>query len=78
MSAWGREVDGFLWLVYSCFMTKLPEEVREAAAIFGRMGGRAAGKKMTKKARVARARKAARARWEKSMKQSKGFSYERG
>jgi hypothetical protein len=42
---------------------KLPEEVREAAAIFGRMGGKAAGKKMTKEARVARAKKAAQARW---------------
>ena len=44
-------------------MKKLPAEVREAAAIFGRMGGRAAGKKMTKEARVARAKKAAEARW---------------
>jgi hypothetical protein len=51
------------WLTYSGYVTKLPEEVREAAAIFGRMGGRAAGKKMTKEARVARAKKAAQARW---------------
>ncbi len=54
-------------------MKKLPAEVREAAAIFGRMGGKAAGKKMTKEARVARAKKAAQARWEKSKSQTKGL-----
>jgi hypothetical protein len=50
-------------------MTKLPEEVREAAAVFGRMGGKAAGRKMTKEARVARAKKAAQARWGRRRKQ---------
>lgn len=54
-------------------MKKLPAEVREAAAIFGRMGGKAAGKKMTKEARVARAKKAAQARWEKRKSQTRGL-----
>lgn len=56
-------------------MTKLPAEVREAAAIFGRMGGRAAGKKMTKEARIARARKAAQARWAKVGKRYSTVKY---
>jgi hypothetical protein len=50
-------------------MRKLPEEVREAAAVFGRMGGEAAARKMSKKARIARARKAAQARWRNRGKQ---------
>jgi len=57
------QMDRFFGLLYSWGMKKLPAEVREAAAIFGRMGGKAAGKKMTKEARVARAKKAAQARW---------------
>jgi hypothetical protein len=59
-------------------MTRLPLEVREAAAVFGRIGGKAAGRKMTKKARVARARKAAQARWGKHKRQSKSLSDEQG
>lgn len=58
-----RRWTEFRGLPYSWGMKKLPTEVREAAAIFGRMGGRAASKKMTKEARVARAKKAAQARW---------------
>lgn len=54
---------GFRELPYSWCMKKWPAEIREAAALFGRMGGTAAGKKMTKEARIARAKKAARARW---------------
>ena len=55
----------------------MPAEVREAAAIFGRMGGKAAGKKMTKEARVARAKKAAQARWARVGKRYKPVKYER-
>jgi hypothetical protein len=58
-----------LRLAYSWSMRKLPEEVREAAAVFGRMGGEAAGRKMSKEARIARARKAAQARWRKRGRQ---------
>jgi hypothetical protein len=56
-------------------MTRLPLEVREAAALFGRMGGKAAGRKMSKEARIARAKKAAQARWGKHKKRSKNHSY---
>ena len=65
----GRERwTDFQWLAYSTYMSRLPEEVREAAAVFGRMGGKAAGRKMTKEARIARAKKAAQARWERRRK----------
>ena len=56
-------------------MARLPLEVREAAALFGRMGGKAAGRKMSKEARIARAKKAAQARWGKHKKRSKSASY---
>jgi len=52
-------------------MRKWPAEIREAASLFGRMGGTAAGKKMTKEARIARAKKAARARWARDGKRHK-------
>lgn len=63
--------SSFAWGIVG-YMTKLPEEVREAASVFGRMGGKAAGRKMTKEARIARAKKAAQARWEKLRRQTKG------
>jgi len=69
----GQEVGGqvcFGWGIVR-YMARWPLAVREAAALFGRMGGRAEGRKMTKEARIARARKAAIARWGKRKKQPK-------
>lgn len=66
-------MDRVSGLLYSGGMKRLPAEVREAAALFGRMGGRAAGKKMTKEARVARAKKAAQARWARVEKRNRSL-----